>query len=197
MNDIADHAHRLAGARATQQTVAASAAKVRAEADALEARRWRAHAWPPRSPTLPIFAGCLPRPSRGSRKPTGSVSAPRRPLPMPSVLSHARSRRSPWPNSTRGSGTSRQRCARRSPRVSGLAASMRTVRMPTPWRDTGARPNRCAAPLLRGRCRPLTRPAYRLSPRRSSPNEARFSRKSERHAHRQCAKLLQLNLVAQ
>jgi serine phosphatase RsbU (regulator of sigma subunit) len=38
MNDIAHHAHRLAGARATLQTAAASAAKVRAEADALEAR---------------------------------------------------------------------------------------------------------------------------------------------------------------
>jgi chromosome segregation ATPase len=38
MNDIAHHAHHLAGARAALQTAAASAAKVRAEADTLEAR---------------------------------------------------------------------------------------------------------------------------------------------------------------
>ncbi len=162
MNDIADHAHRLAGARATQQTAAASAAKVRAEADALEARLADAQAKHANA-LAELRAGALSEAVAGARM----------------------------------AAASRQRCARRSPRVSGLAASMRTVRMPTPWRDTGARPNRCAAPLLRGRCRPLTRPAYRLSPRRSSPNEARFSRKSERHAHRQCAKLLQLNLVAQ
>src|SRR5258706_2806242 len=38
MNDSADHARRLAGARGAHETAAASAAKVRAEADALEAR---------------------------------------------------------------------------------------------------------------------------------------------------------------
>src|SRR3981189_2804568 len=38
MNNIADHAHRLAGARAALGIAAASAAKVRAEADALETR---------------------------------------------------------------------------------------------------------------------------------------------------------------
>ncbi|EUC21474.1 hypothetical protein [Paraburkholderia hospita] len=66
MNDIAHHAHRLAGARVALETASASASKVRAEADALEARLGDAQA-KHASALADLRAGALSEVTAGAR----------------------------------------------------------------------------------------------------------------------------------